>query len=289
MRSFERRIQDQIKEEISKYNNKQISYNKKLQEIYEKSLRDQAEAYVRKKIENDQRIMHEAALEAEKSIQAFDDEMSRVDAIVKKRERDMMFTVITKYHSRIRSGYDRITVLLQSTESENLQNIQKHNEIIQSIIVNFDEITNKVNSGDFGIEEMETAEMLVRRLGELEESIDRDIEIYANEKLAKELEAQKQAAELPQLPAEVYEPTPPPSMDSTIPVQEVYESVVPIQEVAKPLPVPNTNQFVHPDRLNFYNRIMEFYTHKVESVKPLQVRLIIFRELDGNYNNVKQN
>lgn len=273
MRHQEERRKKIVKEEVSKFSNIQTSQNKKLQETYEKSLKHQAESYRRQRIETSKRIAQEAELETKKTLQAFNDELDRLHSINEKNQRNFMSLVISKYHSKFRSGYEKVSVLLKSSDKDNLQNMQKHNEILKNIITNFDEVIAKVKSNDIGPKELQSAELLVQNIRELEQSISKEIELYAIEKIAKEKEAQ----------TKVVEPVPPPVQAPPVVEQQVVQQ--PQQPPPPPPPkeepdyvdkgsvraAPGTNQFVHPDRLMFYNKIMEFYTQKVESVKPLQV------------------
>lgn len=279
MKNQEERRKKIVEEEVSKFTNKQTSQNKKLQEIYEKSLRDQAEAYQRKKNEDDNRILQEAEMETRRSLQAHKEELDILHVRNKKKQKELISQVIAKYHSKFRSGYEKVLVLLKSTDKENLKNMQKHNEILKSIIINFDEFIAKVKSSEVGPKEFKSAELLVQNINELEECIVRDIELYTNERIATEKEAQVRAVEavpppvqeavieqqqqhVPEPPQQQLPPPPPP------PVEEPDSAA---KETVKAVPEMNHHQFVHPDRLMFYNRIMEFYTMKLESVKPLQV------------------
>lgn len=273
MRHQEERRRKIVEEEVSKFTNKQTLQNKKLQEIYEQSLKHQAESYRRQRIETSKRIDQEAELETKKTLQTFNDELDRLHAINEKNQKNFMSLVISKYHSKFRSGYEKVAVLLKCSDKENLQTMQKHNEILKNIITNFDEVIAKVKSNDIGPKELQSAELLVQSINELEQSISAEIELYANEKIAKEKEAQ----------IKVVEPVPPPVQAPVAVEQQVVEQAQQpppppppteepdsaVKESVKAAPI--TNQFVHPDRLMFYNKIMEFYTHKVESVKALQV------------------
>lgn len=281
MKSEEQRRKKIVADEVSKFTNKQTTQNKKLQEIYDKSLRDQAEAYRRQKIEDDKRIVQEAELETRKTLQNYKEELDRLHAINQKRQKDLISIVISKYQSKFRSGYEKVTVLLKSTDKENLKNMQKHNEVLKSTIAMFDELIAKVKSNEIGPKELQTAEMLVRNINELEQSIAREIEMFANEKIAKAKEERSKVEEPPppaptpvieqqvveqQVQAPQQQPPPPP------PPKEETDSTPKEVQIVKPVQDMTYHQFVHPDRLLFYNKIMEFYTQKVESVKPLQVR-----------------
>lgn len=274
MRGEEQRIKKVIKEELAKFSNKQAEQTKILKQLYSKSVKEQEEAYIKRKIEDSKRIAQEAELQSHKNIQAFNEEFERLHEKNIKTQKNLLSQAISEYYAKFSHGYEKVTILLKNTDKDNLKNMQKHNESLKATISMFDELIAKVKSNNIGPAELQSAELLVRNINELEVNLAKEIEAYAAEKLAKEKEtaAPKPPTEpaVPQNIPTVVQPTTP-VVEVPVPVVQPPPPPPPAEEPDSAAKIASSNQFVHPDRLQFYNQIMENYHQKVESVKPLQV------------------
>lgn len=170
------------------------------------------------------------------------------------RQKKSLCEEIYKFQMKFAEGYERITIQFHQIDKTIYTNVQQEiNNNLKHFIEMFDGLIYKVKVNEIEPNDLKIAESLCKGIEKLQKQIDGIINAVNKESKAEEQKIKETVTDTTKV--------------------EVQEKLKDVQEENTNKKTDNNNlltHFVTKENFALYNDIMEFYTSKVESVKPLQ-------------------
>lgn len=162
------------------------------------------------------------------------------------------------------------SVIQHQTQLEHVKKLDKYKQFSESILTRYEKIINAINAKQITTVEVESLDILCQEIRNEQNEVNNDI-VKGEEEIAaaaNALQESKQAEAAAVAIAVATEAAVTASIAANA-ANNVGESVVDGSRAHMPVITASSNQYVHPDRLTFYNDLMKFYDENRAQVQPL--------------------